>query len=95
MLSSKLYIVLTENHQRNCKNKYGRRTYDIKDNEQSGNVNWWYNELHSLGIKKISDGGKKKDNDDKNEYPTSQQLEELTDNIKQLLIHDYKACYDK
>jgi hypothetical protein len=29
-----------------------KRSYDIKDNEQSGNVNWWFKELDSLGIKK-------------------------------------------
>ena len=59
-----------------------------------GNVNWWSNELDSLGIKKNSDNNNK-DNNDKSEFPTSQQLEDLTDNIKQIFIRDYKACYDK
>jgi hypothetical protein len=71
------------------------RTYDIKDDEQSGNVNWWSNELDSLGIKKNSDNRNKNANNDKREYPTSQQLEDLTDNIKQMLIRDYKTWYYK
>ena len=111
MLSSELYIVLTvgkldttknsklkeENYHctDNNSNNDDKLTYDIKDNEQSGNVNWWSNELDSLGIKKNSNSGNKKDNNDKSEFPTSQQLEDLTDNIKQTLIRDYKACYDK
>ena len=79
----------------NNNNNDDKLTYDIKDNEQSGNVNWWSNELDSLGIKKNSNSGNKKDNNDKSEFPTSQQFEDLTGNIKQTLIRDYKACYDK
>ena len=85
----------TYNNNNNNNNNDDTRTYDIKDDEHSGNVNWWSNELDSLGIKKNSDSGNKKANNDKSEYPTSQQLEDLTDNIKQMLIRDYKACYDK
>ena len=78
----------------NNNNNDDAQTYDINDDEQSGNVNWWSNELDSLGIKKNSDNGNKKVNNDKSEHPTSQQLEDLTDKIKQMLIRDYKACYD-
>jgi hypothetical protein len=58
------------------------------DNEQSEKVSWWINELDSLGIEKSSS-----DNDDKNESKDSQGLEDLTDDIKQSFIHDYKICY--
>ena len=78
----------------NNNNNDDAQTHDINDDEQSGNVNWWSNELDSLGIKKNSYNGNKKANNDKSEYSTSQQLEDLTDNIKQMLIPDYKACYD-
>jgi hypothetical protein len=37
------------------KNDRNNRFYNIKDNEQSGNVNWWFNELDSPGIKKDID----------------------------------------
>ena len=63
----------------------------MKDSEQSGKPNWWINELDSLGIKKSGSN-----NDQRNsieESPTSQQLEDLTDYIKQTFIHDYKVCY--
>ena len=39
-------------HYYNNNNDNDNRAYNIKDNEQSGNVNWWSNELDSLGIKK-------------------------------------------
>jgi hypothetical protein len=38
-------------------NNYDKRSYSIKDNEQSGKVNWWFNELDSLGIKNNNDIG--------------------------------------
>jgi hypothetical protein len=79
----------------NSDNDNDNRAYNIKDNEQSGNVNWWSNELDSLGIKKNSNSSNNEDNNDKSGFPTSQQLEDLTDKIKQTLIRDYKACYDK
>jgi hypothetical protein len=78
-------------------NNDDNRSYNIKDNEQSGKVNWWINELDSLGIKKnnsigiISNGY----SSNKMEPVKSQQLEDLTDNIKQSFIHDYKACYSQ
>lgn len=56
------------------------------DNEQSEKVSWWINELDSLGIEKSS-------NNDKSELKNSQVLEDLTDDIKQTFIHDYKICY--
>ena len=74
-------------------NDNDNRAYNIKDNEQSGNVNWWSNELDSLGIKKKSRSNNKDNN--KSEFPSSQQLEDLTDDIKQRFIRDYKACYDE
>ena len=59
------------------------------DNEQCENVSWWINELDSLGIEKSSSSN----NDDKNESKHSQGLEDLTDDIKESFIHDYKICY--
>ena len=56
------------------------------DNEQSEKVSWWINELDSLGIEKSS-------NNNKSESKDSQELEDLTDDIKQTFIHDYKICY--
>ena len=81
----------------NSDNDNDNRAYNIKDNEQSGNVNWWSNELDSLGIKKergssSSSSNNNKDNN-KSEFQSSQQLEDLTDDIKQRFIRDYKACY--
>jgi hypothetical protein len=60
----------------------------VNDNEQSKKVSWWINELDSLGMKKSSSS-----NDNKSESKDSQKLEDLTDNIKQAFIHDYKICY--
>ena len=73
MLSSALYIVLTvgklDIHEKQLSQRKTTTavltTTMIIDPmiSQSGNVNWWSNELDSLGIKKISsDGGNKKDN---------------------------------
>ena len=59
---------------------------NAKDNEKSQKVNWWINELDSLGMKKSNSNDKKESN-------KSQELEDLTDYIKQKFICDYKACY--
>jgi hypothetical protein len=56
-------------------------TSNAKDNEKSQKVNWWINELDSLGIKQEEESNK------------GQELENLTDDIKQKFIYDYKACY--
>ena len=49
--------------------------------EKSG---WWISELNSLGI----------NTDGKNEKSTDVQgLEDLTDDVKQNFIRDYKTCY--
>jgi len=58
----------------------------VNDNKQSEKVGWWINELDSLGIEKSS-------SNNKNELKNSQDLEDLTDDIKQSFIHDYKICY--
>ena len=58
----------------------------VNDNEQSKKVSWWINELDSLGIEKSSSSNKSESKD-------SQKLEDLTDDIKQSFIHDYKICY--
>ena len=60
----------------------------VNDNEQSKKVSWWINELDSLGIEKSSSS-----NDNKSESKDSQKLVELTDDVKQRFIHDYKICY--
>jgi hypothetical protein len=60
-------------------------TANVKDNEKSQKVSWWINELDSLGIKKSK----------QKESNKSQQLENLTDDIKQKFIYDYKACYSE
>ncbi|HEY7081555.1 MAG TPA: hypothetical protein VH500_17825 [Nitrososphaeraceae archaeon] len=78
---------ITENYY-NCDNNLD---YDMIDNRQSGNINWWINELDSLGINKNSINNEK--NNDKSEFSTSQRLENLADNIKQSFIHDYKTYY--
>jgi hypothetical protein len=64
-------------------------TANAKDNEKFQKVNWWINELDSLGIKKGSN------NVEKNESNGSQELEDLTDDIKQKFIYDYKSCYSE
>ena len=57
-------------------------TANAKDNEKSQKVNWWINELDSLGIKQ-------------EESNKGQELEDQTDNVKQKFIYDYKACYSE
>jgi hypothetical protein len=80
-------------------NNYDKRSYSIKDNEQSGKVNWWFNELDSLGIKNNNDIGvvsnDKSSNSNKTKPVSSQELEDLTDDIKQSFIRDYKTCYSE
>jgi len=79
-------------------NKDNGRFYNIKNNEQSGNINWWFNELDSLGIKKdigIVSNDQSSSSSNKTKLASSQQLEDLTDDIKQTFIHDYKACYNE
>jgi hypothetical protein len=60
-------------------------TANAKDNEKSQKVNWWINELDSLGMKKSK----------QEESNKSQELEDLADDIKQKFIYDYKACYSE
>jgi hypothetical protein len=79
-----------------CNNNDSGRAYNIDDNEHFGNVNWWINELDTLGItKKSSSSSNNEDNNNRSELPTSQQLEDLTDDIKQRFIRDYKVCYSQ
>ena len=61
-------------------------TTNAKDNEKSQKVNWWINELDSLGMKKSKQ---------EEESNKSRELEDLTDDIKQKFICDYKACYSE
>src|SRR2546429_8538847 len=58
-----------------------------KDNEKSQKVNWWISELDSLGINKS-----KQEEEESNK---GQKLEDLTDDIKQKFICDYKTCYSE
>jgi hypothetical protein len=58
---------------------------NAKDNEKSQKVNWWINELDSLGMKKSK----------QKESNKGQVLEDPTDDIKQKFIYDYKACYSE
>jgi hypothetical protein len=60
-------------------------TANAKDNDKSQKVNWWINELDSLGIKKSK----------QKESNKGQELEDQTDDVKQKFIYDYKACYSK
>jgi hypothetical protein len=60
-------------------------TANAKDNEKSQKVNWWINELDSLGMKKSK----------QEESNKGQELEDLADDIKQKFIYDYKACYSE
>ena len=59
-------------------------TTNAKDNEKSQKINWWINELDSLGMKKSKQ---------EEESNKSRELEDLTDDIKQKFIYDYKTCY--
>jgi hypothetical protein len=81
-----------------CNNNDSNRACNINNNEQSGNTNWWFNELDFLGIKKksgSSSSNNEENNNNESELPTSQQLEDLTDDIKQTFIRDYKVCYSQ
>jgi hypothetical protein len=80
---------VTENYD-NCDNNLD---YDMSDNRQSGNINWWINELDSLGINKNNINNEK--NNNKSEFSVSQRLENLADNIKQSFIRDYKTYYHR
>ena len=51
------------------------------ENEYPEKRAWWINELNSLGVKKY----------DKNEELEA--LENLTDDVKQMFIHEYKASH--
>jgi hypothetical protein len=62
---------------------------NAKDNEKSQKVNWWINELDSLGI------NKSKQEEEEEESNKGQELENLTDYIKQKFIYDYKAYYSE
>ena len=62
-------------------------TANTKDNEKSQKVNWWINELDSLGMKES-----KQEEEESNK---GQELEDLTDDIKQKFIYDYKAYYSE
>ena len=55
---------------------------NAKDNEKSQKANWWISELVSLGIKQ-------------KESNKGQELENLTDDIKQKFMYDYKTCYNE
>jgi uncharacterized circularly permuted ATP-grasp superfamily protein len=57
------------------------------DNKRSETTNWWINELASLGIKKSSSSNE--GNNNRGESLSSQQLEDLTDDLKQNFIRDY------
>jgi hypothetical protein len=63
-------------------------TTNAKDNEKSQKVNWWINELDSLGMKKSKQ-------EEKEESNKGQELENLTDYIKQKFIYNYKTCYSE
>jgi hypothetical protein len=67
-------------------------TNNAKDNEQSEKNSWWINELDSLGINKSNIIN---NDNDKSESPNNQQLEDLTDDIKQTFVRDYKNCYSE
>jgi hypothetical protein len=92
-----------ENYNDNNQDDSNNRSYNIKDNEQPGNVNWWLNELDSLGIKKnngdinlaSNNQNSSSSSSNKTKPVSSRQLEDLTDDIKQTFIRDYKACYNE
>ena len=87
---------MTENNKVKDNDEDNNLSYNIKDNEQSGKVNWWINELDSLGIKKTSSSigiSSSEYSNNKRESVNSQQLEDLTDNLKQSFIREYKVCY--
>jgi hypothetical protein len=51
---------------KNRKVKENYNNSDISDNQRSGNVNWWINELDSLGINKNSSNNEKNNNKSEN-----------------------------
>jgi hypothetical protein len=55
------------------------------DNKQSETTNWWIDELASIGIKKRGSS----EGNNRGGSLSSQQLEDLTDNVKQKVIRDY------
>jgi hypothetical protein len=62
-------------------NIFGLAPLSIEYPEKYG---WWISELNALGI----------ETDAKNEKSTDMQgLENLTDDVKQNFIRDYKTCY--
>jgi hypothetical protein len=67
-------------------------TTNAKDNEQSEKNSWWINELDSLGTNKSNIIN---NDNDKSESPTNQQLEDLTDDIKQTFVRGYKNWYNE
>ena len=75
-----LLLLLDSNRTRGNANTIS--TANAKDNEKSQKVNWWINELDSLGIKQ-------------EESNKGQELEDQTDDVKQKFIYDYKACYSE
>jgi hypothetical protein len=64
-----------------------------RDKKRPETSSWWINELDSLGIKKSSSSSE--GNNNRNESLSSQQLEDLTDDVKQKFIRDYKVCYNE
>jgi hypothetical protein len=58
----------------------------MTEDEYSEKPGWWVNELSSLGVEI---------NDDEEQFKDSTALENLTDDVKQNLIHEYKRRYSK
>jgi len=76
---------MTENNKIKDNDEDDNLSYNIKDNERSRKVNWWINELDSLGIKKTSSSigiSNSEYSNNKMESVKSQQFEDLTDNLK-------------
>ena len=69
----------------------------MKDTEQSGKTNWWFSKLDSLGIKNNNDIGivSSRNSSNKTKSVSSQELEDLADDIKQSFIREYKTCYNE
>jgi archaellum component FlaC len=55
--------------------------------QQQAKNGYWENELHSLGIEPKQKKKELKDN--------KEELENLADNIKQAMFHDYKLAYSE
>ena len=76
---------MTENNKIKDNDEDNNLSYNIKDNQRSRKVNWWINELDSLGIKKTSSSigiSNSEYSNNKMESVKSQQFEDLTDNLK-------------